>query len=186
MLNARAGNPLYFWGNVRFEKTFTKDLAAFLSYCGLGGVSAGIESATGTGLESINKGTDIASITRACCESAEALGLPEARLPLSNAVIILATAPKSNSAETSSKAAMADVEAGLGMIPPEPLRSPLYKGYKYPHDYPGHYVRQQYLPDDLKDRVYYKYGENRTEQAAAAYASSIGSLKKGANSKNDT
>ena len=72
LLNARAGNPLYFWGNVRFEKTFTKDLAAFLSYCGLGGVSAGIESATGTGLESINKGTDIASITQACCAFKEA------------------------------------------------------------------------------------------------------------------
>ena len=67
LLNAREGNPLYFWGNVRFEKTFTKDLAAFLSYCGLGGVSAGIEAATGSGLENINKGTDIASITRACC-----------------------------------------------------------------------------------------------------------------------
>lgn len=72
LLNARSGNPLYFWGNVRFEKTFTKDLATFLSYCGLGGVSAGIESATGTGLESINKGTDIASITRACCAFKEA------------------------------------------------------------------------------------------------------------------
>ena len=72
LLNARAGNPLYFWGNVRFEKTFTKDLAAFLSYCGLGGVSAGIESATGTGLESINKGTDIASISQACCAFKEA------------------------------------------------------------------------------------------------------------------
>ena len=72
LLNARSGNPLYFWGNVRFEKTFSKDLAAFLSYCGLGGVSAGIESATGTGLESINKGTDIASITRACCAFKEA------------------------------------------------------------------------------------------------------------------
>ena len=72
LLNAREGNPLYFWGNFRFEKTFTKDLAAFLSYCGLGGVSAGIESATGTGLESINKGTDIASITRACCAFKEA------------------------------------------------------------------------------------------------------------------
>ena len=72
LLNARAGNPLYFWGNVRFEKTFSKDLAAFLSYCGFGGVSAGIESATGTGLESINKGTDITSITQACCAFKEA------------------------------------------------------------------------------------------------------------------
>ena len=72
LLNARSGNPLYFWGNVRFEKTFTKDLAAFLSYCGFGGVSAGIESATGTGLESINKGTDISSIIHACCAFKEA------------------------------------------------------------------------------------------------------------------
>ena len=72
LLNAREGNPLYFWGNVRFEKSFTKDLAAFLSYCGLGGVSAGIESATGKGLEAINKGTDITSITQACCAFKEA------------------------------------------------------------------------------------------------------------------
>ncbi len=119
-----------------------------------------------------------AVITRACCESAMELGLPEARLPLTNAVIVLATAPKSNSAEISSMAAMADIEAGLGMIPPEPLRSPLFKGYKYPHDYPGHYVKQQYLPDDIKNKIYYKFGENKTEQAAAAYAASIGALKK--------
>lgn len=66
LLNAQNGNPLYFWGNVRFEKTFSKDLAAFLSYCGFGGVSAGIEAATGPGLENINKGTDIQSIVNAC------------------------------------------------------------------------------------------------------------------------
>ena len=72
LLNARAGNPLYFWGNVRFEKSFSKDLAAFLSFCGLGAVSAGIESATGSGLENINKGTDIRSITHACCAFKEA------------------------------------------------------------------------------------------------------------------
>ena len=119
-----------------------------------------------------------AVLTRACCESAIELGLPEARLPLTNAVIVLATAPKSNSAETASMAAMADIEAGLGMIPPEPLRSPLFKGYKYPHDYPNHVVKQQYLPDDIKDRVYYKFGPNKTEQAAKAYAESIGNLKK--------
>lgn len=119
-----------------------------------------------------------AVITRACCESAIELGLPEARIPLTNAAIVLATAPKSNSAETASLAAMADIEAGLGMIPPEALRSPLFKGYKYPHDYPGHYVKQQYLPDDIKNKIYYKYGNNKTEQAAAAYAASIGALKK--------
>lgn len=118
-----------------------------------------------------------AVVTRACCESAIELGLPEARIPLTNAAIILATAPKSNSAEAASLAAMADIEAGLGTIPPEPLRSPLFKGYKYPHDFPGHYVKQQYLPDDIKDRIYYRYGPNRTEQAAEAYAKSVGSFK---------
>ena len=70
--NARNGSPLYFWGNVRFEKSFTKDLAAFLSYCGFGGVSAGIEAATGQGLENINKGTDIQSIVNACAAFKEA------------------------------------------------------------------------------------------------------------------
>ncbi len=70
--NARSGNPLYFWGNIRFEKAFTKDFAAFLSYCGLGGVSAGIEVATGAGLKYINKGTDIASIINACAAFKEA------------------------------------------------------------------------------------------------------------------
>lgn len=70
--NAREKNPLYFWGNIRFEKTFTKDLAAFLSYCGLGGVSAGLEVATGSGLKYINKGTDINSIINACAAFKEA------------------------------------------------------------------------------------------------------------------
>ncbi len=72
LLNARAGNPLYFWGNVRFEKVFTKDFAAFLSYCGFGAVSAGIEVATGTGLENIKKGTDLDSIVSACAAFKEA------------------------------------------------------------------------------------------------------------------
>ncbi|SEQ65125.1 hypothetical protein SAMN04487977_107136 [Treponema bryantii] len=70
--NARHGNPLYFWGNIRFEKAFTKDLAAFLSYCGLGGVSAGLEVAAESGLENINKGTDISSIVSACAALKEA------------------------------------------------------------------------------------------------------------------
>ena len=70
--NAKHGNPLYFWGNIRFEKTFTKDFAAFLSYCGLGGVSAGLEVAAESGLENINKGTDIRSIIRACAALKEA------------------------------------------------------------------------------------------------------------------
>ena len=114
-----------------------------------------------------------AAITRACCESAKELGMPEARVPLANAAIMLATAPKSNSAYAAINAAMADVEAGLGREVPAHLQSPLFKGYKYPHDYPNHYVKQSYLPNDIKDRKYYTYGENKTEQAAKAYAEKV-------------
>ena len=71
-LNAEQGSPLSFWGNVRFEKVFTRDLADFLSYGGLIGVSGGIEIATGNGLSSIDKGTDIKSIVAACCAFKEA------------------------------------------------------------------------------------------------------------------
>ena len=110
-----------------------------------------------------------AVITRACVESAKELGLPEARIPLANAAVMLATAPKSNSAYCAINAAAADIKAGLGVEIPYHLKSPSFKGYKYPHDYPMSYVKQQYLPSDLKDRKYYKYGENKTEQAAKAY-----------------
>ena len=95
--------------------------------------------------------------------------MPEAAIPLANATILLATSPKSNSAHDAVFAAMADVEKGLGREIPTHLKSPLFKGYKYPHDYPGHYVAQQYLPDDLKDRRYYIPAPNRTEQAAEQY-----------------
>ena len=118
------------------------------------------------------------SVTYAACQSARELGLPEARIPLANAAILLATAPKSNSAESAIDAAMADVEAGLGRNVPRHLQSPLYKGYKYPHSYQNHYVEQQYLPDDVKNKQYYVYGENKTEQAAKDYAVKIGSIKK--------
>ncbi len=120
-----------------------------------------------------------AVITRSCCESARDLGMPEARIPLANATVMLATAPKSNSAYLAADAAMADIERGLGKIPPLPLRSPLFEGYVYPHDFPSHYTPQQYLPDDISGRVYYKFGTNKTEAAASAYAQSIGSRKKG-------
>ena len=110
-----------------------------------------------------------AVVTRACCESAKELGMPEARIPLAHAAILLATSPKSNSAESAIDAAMADIEAGRGRIVPTHLQSPLFKGYKYPHTYPNHYVDQQYLPDDLKDRQYYAFGENKTEEAARIY-----------------
>ena len=118
-------------------------------------------------------------IVRACCESARELGMPEARIPLSNAAVMLATAPKSNSAYLAAAAANEDIEAGRGKIPPKHIQSPLFEGYVYPHDFPNHYTRQQYLPDDLRDRVYYKYAPNKTESAAAAYADAIGSRKKG-------
>ena len=114
-----------------------------------------------------------AVLTRACCESAKELGMPEAQIPLSNAVIQLATAPKSNSAESSIQAAMAAVKAGKGIEIPLHLQSPLFKGYRYPHDYPNHYVRQQYLPSDLLGKTFYRPGPNKTEQAAADYWSKI-------------
>ena len=110
-----------------------------------------------------------AVIVRACVESARELGLPEARLPLANAAVILATAPKSNSAHDAINAAIEDIHKGLGSDIPTHLRSPQFRGYKYPHDYPDHYVKQDYLPADLRGRKYYEFGENKTEQAASAY-----------------
>ncbi|MBQ8817187.1 MAG: replication-associated recombination protein A [Clostridia bacterium] len=110
-----------------------------------------------------------AVVTRACCESAKELGMPEAAIPLANATVLLATSPKSNSAHDAVFAAMADVEKGYGREVPTHLKSPLFKGYKYPHEYPNHYVRQQYLPDDVKDRRYYEWGSNKLEDAARQY-----------------
>ncbi|MBQ2757322.1 MAG: replication-associated recombination protein A, partial [Clostridia bacterium] len=109
----------------------------------------------------------------ACCESAMELGLPEARIPLANAALLLATAPKSNSAYMAIAAATEDIDRGLGVNLPKHLRSPLFEGYLYPHDYTCHYVKQQYLPTDLQGKKYYVYGDNKTEQAAAAYAALI-------------
>ncbi len=117
-------------------------------------------------------------IVKACVDSARELGLPEARIPLVNAAVILATAPKSNSAYSAYAAAEADIRAGRGSEPPTHLRSPLFKGYKYPHDYPGHWVDQQYMPDDIAGRKYYEYGENKTEQAAKAYFEKIKEINK--------
>ena len=111
------------------------------------------------------------AVVKACVDSANMLGLPEARIPLAQAAIFLATAPKSNSA-------LADLRAGRSGEVPADLRDAHYGGaanlghgleYRYAHDYPNHYVKQQYLPDSLKDRVYYHYGENKTEQAAKQY-----------------
>ena len=109
------------------------------------------------------------AIVKSCCDSARELGLPEARLPLIHAALMLATAPKSNSAYMALAAADEDVKAGLGLEPPVHLQSPLFKGYKYPHDYPNHYVKLQYLPSDIQGRKYYNFGENKTEKAAEEY-----------------
>ncbi|MBQ7153120.1 MAG: replication-associated recombination protein A [Clostridia bacterium] len=110
-----------------------------------------------------------AVITRSCCESALDLGLPEAQIPLINCALQLAMAPKSNAANEALHRAAKDVEEGKGLNVPTHLQSPLFKGYKYPHDYPDHYVRQQYLPSDLAGSKYYQPGENKTEQAAVQY-----------------
>lgn len=110
-----------------------------------------------------------AVVTRACVESARELGLPEGAIPLANAAVMLATAPKSNAAHNAYFAAKEDMDAGHGRNIPEHLRSPFFRGYLYPHDYPGNWVKQQYLPDDIKDRHYYIFGNNKTEQAAKAY-----------------
>ncbi|MBO5356804.1 MAG: replication-associated recombination protein A [Clostridia bacterium] len=114
-----------------------------------------------------------AQITYALCEAAKQLGMPEARIPLANCAIMLATAPKSNSAEMAIDLALSDIKGGKGTSFPVHLQAPLFKGYKYPHDYPNHYVKQQYLPDDLVGKQYYTYGENKTEQAAKAYWDNI-------------
>ncbi len=114
-----------------------------------------------------------AAVVRACCESARELGLPEAQIPLIHAAMLLATAPKSNAAYNALHAAMVDVDAGRGNRIPVHLQSPLFKGYKYPHEYPNHWVEQQYLPDDLVGRRYYEPAPNKTEQAAAMYWESI-------------
>ena len=119
-----------------------------------------------------------AAITHACVESALKLGLPEASIPLANATVMLATAPKSNSAYLAYGAAAADVASGKGAVPPRTLQNVHLDGenvaqkgqnYKYPHDFKNHYVGHQYLPDDLKNKKYYEFGENKTEQAAKAY-----------------
>lgn len=109
-------------------------------------------------------------IVMAAVDSAKQVGLPEATLPLSVATIFLATCPKSNSAYLAYEAAKADLAAGKGQTPP-PYMRPVnrFDGYRYPHDFPHHYVAQQYLPDDLKGKHYYTYGENKTEQTAKQY-----------------
>ena len=119
-----------------------------------------------------------AAVTKACVDSALQLGLPEAQLPLAHAAILLATAPKSNSAAVAIGKALKDVENGKVYSPPPHLQDAHYGGaaklgrgltYKYPHDFPNSYIEQQYMPDELKNVSYYSYGRNKTEQAARQY-----------------
>jgi putative ATPase len=122
------------------------------------------------------------TIVKACVDSALQLGLPEARIPLAQAVVLLCTSPKSNSAYLAIDKAIADVENGLTGDFPRQLQNKHYDGddvknkgqnYLYPHDYPNHYVKQQYLPDEIKDKVYYEFGENKMEQGALEYRKKI-------------
>lgn len=116
-------------------------------------------------------------VTKACVDAALQLGLPEARLPLAEAAVLLATAPKSNSAHNAIIAAMEDIQRGaVGDIPrhlknvhADSAGAAKAAAYKYPHVYPNHYVKQRYLPESLGDRTYYEYGPNKTEQAAKRY-----------------
>ena len=128
-----------------------------------------------------------AAICRACVESARELGMPEASIPLSNATIMLATAPKSNSANEAYIKAVNDLHSGKGLSVPAHLMDGHYEGakklsraqgYKYPHAYPNHYVYQQYLPDDVKNTKYYEFGENKTERASKEYWDMIKNPKK--------
>ncbi len=116
-------------------------------------------------------------IVKACVDTAMQLGLPEAQLPLAQAAVLLATAPKSNSVISAIGAAWQDVKRGRTGAVPRELQNvhadttgqEREQGYLYPHDFPGHWVQQQYLPSELAGRVYYQYGDNKTEQAARAY-----------------
>lgn len=125
-------------------------------------------------------------IVKACVDSAIQLGLPEARIPLGDAVVLLATSPKSNSAYLAMDAALEDVRNGAVGDFPRHLQNKHCDGedaeikgqhYLYPHDFPNHYVKQQYLPDNLKDKVYYHFGDNKLEASAREYWAKIkGSL----------
>ena len=120
----------------------------------------------------------IIPIVKACVDSALQLGLPEARLPLANATILIATAPKSNAACLAIDEAISDINQGKGGSVPRALQNTHFDGedaevkgqhYLYPHDFPNHWVEQQYLPDDLKKRKYYRYQDNKYEQSLKDY-----------------
>ncbi len=120
----------------------------------------------------------IIPIVKAAVDTAMTVGLPEARIPLANAVILVATSPKSISAYNAINSAMRDIEMGIGGDIPRQLQNKHFDGdetenkgqnYKYPHDYPRHYVNQQYLPDKIKNKKYYIFGDNKNEQKFKEY-----------------
>lgn len=123
----------------------------------------------------------ILPIVKSCVDMALMTGMPEARIPLGDAAVLMATSPKSNSAHLALDGALADIRKGKGGDFPRQLQNmhadtytmEQEQGYKYPHNYPGHWVEQQYLPDDLKDTRYYAYGPNKVEQAAKQYWDTI-------------
>ena len=123
----------------------------------------------------------IIPIVKACVDAALMLGVPEARIPLVDAAVLMATSPKSNSAYQAFAAAMADVQNGLGRGFPRHLQNmhadtytmEREQGYQYPHNFPNHWVKQQYLPDDLAGKTYYEYGQNKLEQSAKQYWDAI-------------
>lgn len=125
-------------------------------------------------------------IVKAAVDTAREVGLPEARIPLADAVILVATAPKSNSAYNAINEAMTDIERGIGGDIPRQLQNKHFDGedavvrgqhYKYPHDYPNHYVNQQYLPDEIKNKQYYRFGTNKTEQKCKEYWTAVKNIK---------
>jgi putative ATPase len=130
----------------------------------------------------------IIPIVKSAVDIAQMVGLPEARIPLADAVILVATSPKSNSGESAIDKAIADVKNGnFGSIPRQ-LQNKHYDGedavvkgqhYIYPHDYPNHWIYQQYLPDKIKDAHYYEYGQNKNEQAYKSYWDKIKEQSKG-------
>ena len=119
----------------------------------------------------------IMPIVKSAVDMALMLGMPEARIPLGDAAVLMATSPKSNSAYQAMNTAISDIHKGKGGDFPRHLQNihadsytmEREQGYLYPHNYPNHWVQQQYLPDDLKDKHYYDYGPNKLEQAAKAY-----------------
>ena len=128
----------------------------------------------------------ILPIVKSCVDMALMLGLPEARIPLADAVVLVCLSPKSNSGEAAIDKAMADVAAGKSGNIPRELQNKHFDGedaltkgqnYHYPHNYPNHYYPFNYLPDGIKNAKYYNFGDNKNEQAFLEYYNKIRKIK---------